>query len=130
MEPARTPKPSAFIPTAGLLILIGFGGLLLLVNFTQPTIFPRWILFFLLVCGFSGIGLPLMAYLNNRFPSDPPARIQIILRQSVWVGAYVATLAWLQFGRVLGFALALFVGLIFVAIEWLIRQRENSQTNR
>jgi hypothetical protein len=126
MDPARTPKPLAFLPTALVLVLLGFGGLALLVNFTVPTIFPRWLLFFLIVCGFSGLGLPLMAFLNNRFPSNPPARIQAILRQSIWVGAYVATLAWLQFGRVLGFALAFFMALIFIAIEWLFRTREKN----
>jgi hypothetical protein len=126
MDPARTPKPLAFLPTAFVLVLLGFGGIALLVNFTVPTIFPRWLLFFLIVCGFSGLGLPLMAFLNNRFPSNPPARIQAILRQSIWVGAYVATLAWLQFGRVLGFALAFFMALIFVAIEWLFRTREKN----
>ena len=127
MNPARTPGPLAFLPTAFLLVLIGFGGLALLLNFTLPTLLPRWLLFFLVVCGFSGLVLPLMAFLNNRFPSDPPARIQVILREAILLGGYVATLIWLQFGRVLDLALTLFIALILIAAEWLMRIRERNQ---
>jgi len=49
------------------------------------------------------------------------------LRQALWVGAYVSTLAWLQFGRVFNAALALIVALAFFAIEWFLRLRERSQ---
>ena len=127
MSPARTPKVSAFIPTAFLLSLIGWGGLLILLNFTLPTLFPRWLLFFLSLCAFTGLALPVSAYLNNRFPSDPPARVQVILRQAIWVGAYASTLLWLQFGRVLSLALGLFFALIMAVIEIVLRMREGNR---
>ncbi len=113
--------------TSFVLLLIGGGGLVLLVNFTLPTLWPRWLLFFLVICVFTGFALPIAALLNNRFPADPPARAQVILRQALWLGVYVATLVWLQFGRVLGFALALFVALILIVIEIVLRVRERNQ---
>ena len=127
MRSAQTPKPAAFMLTSFVLLLIGGGGLVLLVNFTLPTLWPRWLLFFLAICVFTGLALPISVLLNNRFPSDPPARAQVILRQALWLGVYVATLVWLQFGRVLGFALALFVALILIVIEIVLRVRERNQ---
>jgi hypothetical protein len=127
MSTAGTPSPLAFLPTTILLTVVGWGGLFLLLNSTEPTLWPRWLFFFLIVVGFTGLGLPLVSFLNHRFPSDPPARVQVIVRQALWVGVYASTLAWLQFGRVLNWALALLVGLAFFAIEWFLRLRERSQ---
>jgi hypothetical protein len=127
MTTAGTPSPLAFLPTTILLTVVGWGGLFLLLNSTEPTLWPRWLFFFLIVVGFTGLGLPLVSFLNHRFPSDPPARVQVIVRQALWVGVYASTLAWLQFGRVLNWALAVLVGLAFFAIEWFLRLRERSQ---
>jgi hypothetical protein len=127
MSPARTPTPFAFLPTTLVLMVLGWGGLLLLINFTLPTLWPRWLFFFFLVSAFTGTALPVVVFLNRRFPSDPPARVQVILRQALWVGIYAATLAWLQFGRVFTFALALFIALGLAAIEWFLRLRERTR---
>lgn len=129
MEPARTPSPLSFLPTSALFMLIGWGGLALLVNLAQPTLWPRWLFYFLIVVAITGTALPFAAFLNHRFPSDPPARSQVILRQALWVGVYVATLAWLQNGRVFNGALALIVGVGFAALEYFLRLRERSQWN-
>lgn len=129
MRPAQTPSSFAFLPTASVLMLIGWGGLLLLFNFSLPTLWPRWFFFFLIVSAFSGTALPIAAFLNHRFPSDPPARVQVILRQALWAGTYFSTLAWLQFGGVFTFALALLLALGFAAIEWMLRMRERSRWN-
>lgn len=107
--------------------MIGWGGLGAVVFFTLPTVGPRWLFFFLGVLALTGSALPFVAYLNRRFPSTPPVNSGVILRQSVWVGIYAATLAWLQIGRVLTPSLALVLALGFVIIEWLIRLREKSQ---
>ena len=115
------------MPTAALLMLVGWGGLVLLWNYTLPTLWPRWLFFFLVVSAFTGTALPVMAFLNNRFPSEPPARVQVILRQALWVGVLAATLSWLQYGRIFTAALALIVILGFAAIEWLLRLRERSR---
>ena len=108
-------------------MLIGWGGLILLFNFFLPSLWPRWLFFFLIVCATSGTALPAAAMLNNRFPSDPPASSQVILRQALWAGIYFSTLAWLQFGGVFTFGLALLMSLGIVAIEWLLRLRERNE---
>ncbi len=127
MSTAGTPSPLAFLLTTILLTVVGWGGLFLLLNAAEPTLWPRWLFFFLIVVAFTGLGLPLVSFLNHRFPSDPPARVQVIVRQALWVGAYASTLAWLQYGRILNWALAILVGLAFFAIEWFLRLRERSQ---
>ncbi|MQC26151.1 MAG: hypothetical protein DWG76_01720 [Chloroflexi bacterium] len=127
MSPARTPTPFAFLPTTLLLVTVGWGGLLLIFNFTLPTLWPRWLFFFLIVPAFTGLAIPAAVFLNRRFPSDPPARVQVILRQALWVGIYAATLAWLQFGRVFTFGLALILALGLAAVEWFLRLRERTR---
>ena len=129
MSPARTPSPLTFLPTSALLILVGLGGMAILLNFTLPTLWPRWLFYFLIVCAGTGLAMPFSAYLNHRFPSDPPARSHVILRQALWVGIFAATLAWLQNGRVFNGALAIIIGLGFGGIEYVLRLRERSQWN-
>lgn len=121
------PPVSAFLPAAFILGTVGWGGLLGLFIYTQPTVGPRWLFFFLSVLAFSGTALPLVAFLNRRFPSDPSPSTGIILRQAIWIGIYIPTLLWLQIGRVLTPALALLIGVGLVLIEWLLRLREKSQ---
>lgn len=127
MNKAGTPSPFAFLPTTALLLVFGWGGLGLLVTSTQPNLIPRWLFFFLIAIAFTGLGLPVVSFINYRFPSDPPARVNAIVRQGLWVGVYAATLAWLQFGRVLNPALVIFLAFAFFAIEWFLRLRERSQ---
>jgi len=68
-----------------------------------------------------------VAFLNRRFPSQPTPTPGVILRQAIWFGIYVPTLAWLQIGRVLTPALALLLAVGLLLIEWLLRLREKSQ---
>lgn len=118
---------SAYLPASLLMMAAGFGGLIFLVAGLPPTVGARWLFFFLGVVGVSGAALLAAAYLNRRFPSLPPPTHGVILRQALWVGIYVPTLAWLQVGRVLSVALALLLLLGFVIIELLLRLRERSQ---
>ncbi len=127
MNPAGTPSPFSFLPTSILLLAVGWGGLLLLFNLTEPVLLPRWLFFFLVVVAFTGLALPITSFFNYRFPSDPPATVRVILRQALWVGVYAATLAWLLYGRVFNTALAVILALAFIAIEWFIRLREKSR---
>lgn len=127
MEAERTPPVLSFLPTALLLFFVGWGGLIVLVNDTVPTVGPRWLFFFLLVIALTGTILPVTAFLNRRFPSAPPATSTVVMRQALWVGVYGAALAWLQIGRVLTFALGglLLVGMML--IEFLLRLSERSR---
>jgi hypothetical protein len=123
-----TRQTSRSILISGLsLLFVGWGGAALLFFFTLPTVWPRWGFLVLWTLGWIGVAMPIFYFFNLRFPSDPPAGANVILRQSIWAGLYWATLAWLQLGRaatpwvVAGLALGL------IALEYLIRLRERSQ---
>jgi hypothetical protein len=85
--------------------------------------------FFFLVLGLSGTSMPAVAFLNLRFPSEPPVEPGVIVRQSTWVGIYGGLLAWLQLGRVLDTSKAVFLAAGFILIEFLLRLRERSLFN-
>ncbi len=129
MSSRPSPSVSHFLPAALILAISGWVGLFFLVTNTLPTVGPRWLFFFLGVLAITGTVLPIVAFLNRRFPSNPPASSGIIIRQSVWVGVYGATLAWLQMGRALTPALTLLLASGLIVIEWLLRLREKSQWN-
>ena len=127
MDTATSPPVRIFLPAAIILSILGWGGLIYVFFFTLPTVGPRWLFFFLCVLALTGLALPVVAFLNRRFPSTPPPTSSVIVRQALWIGIYIPTLAWLQIGRVLTPALALLLVLGFVLIEWLLRLRERSQ---
>ncbi len=127
MNKAGTPSPFAFLPITLFLLVLGWGGLLFVITSTQPTLLPRWWFFFLIVVAFTGLGLPVASFINYRFPGDPPARSNVIVRQGLWVGIYAATLAWLQYGQVLTPALMILLAVAFFAIEVFLRLRERSR---
>jgi hypothetical protein len=127
MNTNSSPPVSGFIPAAFILALIGWGGLFLLINFTIPTLGPRWLFFFLSVLALTGTSLPIVAFLNRRFPSRPAATSGIILREAILIGIFLPTLFWLQLGRVLTFPLAMLLSIGFLSIELLLRLRERSQ---
>ncbi len=127
MSAEQTPRVSSFLATAMLLAVSGWGGLAALVLFTLPTVGPRWLFFFLSFLAITGTVLPVVAFLNRRFPGSPPASHNAILRQAMWVGIYGSTLVWLQIGRVLTPTLALLLAVGLGLIEWLLRLRERSQ---
>jgi len=129
MDSISSPPVRKFVPAAIILAVLGWGGLLYVLLFTLPAVGPRWLFFFLSVLAVSGTCLPVVAFLNRRFPSVPPPTTAVVLRQALWVGIYFPTLAWLQIGRVLTPALALLLLLGFILIEWLLRLREKSQWN-
>jgi hypothetical protein len=119
----------AFLPLSIILTVIGWGGLLIVVRGTVPTLGPRWFFFFLGVLALTGPALPLVYFLNQRFPSTPPVEDMVILRQSLWVGVFGSTVAWLQLGRVLTTGMALLLAAVFILIEVLLRLFERSRWN-
>lgn len=127
MSTSRTPPPKSYIALTVLLLLLGWGGLLFLLNTTLPTLGPRWLFFLFILIALTGTFLPLTAFLNYRFPSKSPAGADVVVRQALWFGVYGATLAWLQYGRVLAFNQAIILALGLGTIEWLLRLRERSQ---
>lgn len=124
MDEKPTFRPYLF-PTL-VLIIGGWGGLALLLNYTLPEIWPRWGFFALIVLACTGTAIPISFWLNSVFSANPLAEPRVVMRQSIWVGVYFALLAWLQIGRVLNFTLALWLALGLIAIEYIFRMRETS----
>lgn len=127
MNSNQSPSVGSVLPIAFFLAALGYGGMYFLVQYTLPTVVPRWLFFFCFVLAFTGTAMPFTAFLNRRFASQPPANASIVLRQALWVGIYASALAWLQLGRVLNVAIAVLLGIGLAIIEWLLRMRERSQ---
>ncbi len=121
------PPISVFIPATIILVVLGWGGFYWIGQYVEPSGGARWALFFTSILGLTGLALPAVAYLNQRFPSNPPPTRAIILRQAIWFGIYLPTLAWLQLGNVITNFLAALLGISLILIEYLLRLRERSQ---
>lgn len=127
MEKTRLyPPVRAFLAASLILVIVGSSGFFAIINLTEPSGGTRWAFFFCSVLVLSGLALPGVAYLNTRFPSIPPATQTVILRQAIWLGIYLPTLAWLRIGRVLNLSLAILLAAGFILIEWLLRLRERN----
>jgi hypothetical protein len=127
MNSNNSPRVANFLPAAIFLFIVGWGGLVALVISTLPTVGPRWLFFFLCVIAITGTMMPITAFLNRRFPSNPPPTNMVIVRQALWFAVYGSTLAWLQMGRVLNPALVILLAVGLGLIEFLLRLSEKSQ---
>lgn len=118
-----------FVTPTLILLIGGWGGLALLLNFSKPTLWPRWGMFALIVLATTGTAIPISFWLNKIFWKNHPAGPVIIVRESVAVGIYFAILAWLSIGRALNFPIAMWLALGLIVVEYLLRIRENSSKN-
>jgi hypothetical protein len=123
----KFPSVQSIFILSGILAGSGFLGLLILIFATLPTLGPRWLFFFFLTLLAIGVSLPLIHFLHRRFPSEPLVNTGILLRQAIWVGVYVDLLVWLQLGRALDTARAVFIAIGLIVIEFLLRMRERSE---
>jgi hypothetical protein len=112
--------------SAFALAVIGWGGLYLVLTLTLPYVWSRWGFFTLLLMALTGTALPIVYYLHHRFPTNPPAEANVLVRQAIWVGVYGATLAWLQLGRLVTLYIILGLAGGFIAAEYFIRIREKA----
>lgn len=119
-------KIRSYLPVSLTLIALGWGGLAYIILFTLPTLGMRWLFYFLAVLAFTGSAMPLIVFLHIRFPGRNPVPVSTVVRQSLWVGIYFPTLAWLQVARVLTVGLAVFIALCFLVIEIALTLRERS----
>ena len=122
-----SPQVKEVAPAALVLALIGWVGLYWLTDSTLPTLIPRWLFFFCFVLAICGTSLPFVAYFHRRFPSQPPASLHTVVRQSLWISVYLTALLWMQIARILTSTIIILVGVGIIAIEWLLRFRERSQ---
>ena len=122
----KLPSFWIFLWISILLALIGWGGLVYLISETLPYLGQRWLFYVFLVLALSGTAMPVIYFLNRRFPANPPVDGAVVVREAIWVGVYGSLLAWLQLGRVLtpGLAVVLMVGLVLA--EFLLRMGEGS----
>ncbi len=117
-------KPFGF--SAFALVCIGWGGLYFVITQTLPFVWSRWGFFVLFLMALTGTALPIVYYLHRRFPAEPPADANVIIRQAMWVGVYGATLAWLQLGRLVTLYVILGLAGGLIAAEYFIRIREKA----
>lgn len=128
MQRDNNPQPfSYYLPAIAILLFAGGGGLYLTLTRTLPTVGPRWLLYFCLIILGAGLFMPLTWFLNRRFPSDPLAGPNVVIRQAIWFGVFTALLSWLQIGRVLTLPLGTIMGASLFLIEFLIRLWERSR---
>lgn len=125
----RNPSGSQYMVSALFLMLVGWGGLILIIFVLSlpPLVWARWGFFALWFTALSGTALPLTYFLNLRFPSSPPAEPNAIVRQAIWIGVFGSVLAWLQLGHLT--SLWVWMGLAggLAGIEYLIRLRERTR---
>jgi hypothetical protein len=123
-----TPKPTfrPYLLTTIFLIIVGWGGLSLLANFSLPTIWPRWIFFALWIIALSSTSIPVIYFISTRF-SSKKFEPQVMVRQALWVGILGGTLAWLQLARLINIYVVLGLVVGFLAMEYLLRLRERSR---
>ncbi len=125
----RSPSAGQYISSALFLMLVGWGGLVLLIFVfsLRPLVWARWGFFALWLIALTGTALPLTYFLNLRFPSTPPAEPNAIVRQAIWVGVYGSVLAWLQLGHLITLWVWMGLGGGLIGIEYLMRLRERAR---
>ncbi len=111
------------------LMIFGWGGIVALFYFSLPLVWARWGFFVLGIMALTGTALPVVYFFNRRFPTEPPAGSNVIVRQALWVGVYASTLAWLQLGRLVTLYVILGLAGGLIAIEYFIRLREKANRN-
>jgi len=115
-----------FFSSTLILLFGGWGGLALLLNFSLPTLWPRWGLYALIVLAATGTSIPIFYWLNVTFSVNKFNLVNAIVRESVAVGVYFALLTWLSIGRALNLPVAVWLGLGLLLIEYLLRLRESA----
>jgi len=125
MKTPFLPPFSKIFVTALVLFLIGTGGLLILVFFTEPTLIPRWLMFFFLTQAACGLMLPFV-YLVQRRIATRPVSDGVLIREALLFAIFIDLLIWLQLGRVLNWLITTFLAVGFLVIEFLLRMSETA----
>lgn len=121
----RIADQNGVLIAAAIMAGVGYALLYQLITTTSPLAFPRWMFFILLYVAATGTALPFAWILNRRF-TRRLAPGGILLRESMLVGLYVVTAAWLQMTRTLNTATGFFLALSLIVVEAFLRLRERS----
>ncbi len=124
MEPRLNSSFRPYLASAISLFVLGWATAAIAIFALTPTVWARWLLFFGGMLGLTGLTMPVTWFLNLRFPSNPPAGPNVIVRQAIWVGVYGVVLVWLQQARLVTLWIGLCLAIGLVAIEYLVRMRE------
>jgi len=126
-KPSQNPALLPVMVTSLVLNAIGWIGLILLVTLTLPTLFPRWLFFFLLMLATAGVSLPVIYLLHRRFSNAVPLEISVMIREAIFAGIFFDLIAWLQLGRMLSPVRGFLIAAGLTAIEYFLRLREHSK---
>lgn len=128
MNPRTLPRVDyrGFAMAAFVLAVGGWLGLGYLFLYTIPEIAQRWLFFVAWLMALTGTAAPFVQFLNKRFAGEAVAP-NVLLRQSLWIGFFGATCAWLQIARTLNLSTTLLLAASLAAIEWFLRMRERSR---
>lgn len=129
-DSSQLPSIKSYLPLIIILVFVGFGGLFILFNMTQPAIGPRWMFFFMVVLGVTGLALPAVVFLYHRFPSGHVPAQGVIVRQALWAGIFVALMVWLRLGQVFNLGVAVIVLVGITLLEIALRFGERSLWRR
>ena len=116
----------SYLASTIALIVIGWAGLTAIFFYSPPFVWARWGFFALGIMALTGTALPIVYFFHRRFPAEPPAKSNVIVRQALWFGIFFATLAWLQLGRLVTLYVILGLAGGLIAIEYSIRVREKA----
>ncbi len=123
----RLPTFMPILISSIILNILGWVGLFLLFVFTVPTLFPRWLFFFLLTLAIAGLSLPFSYLLHRRFSEPDSVDTGVLVREALFAGIFGDLLAWLQLGRMLTTVRGFLIFAGFAVIELLLRWREKSK---
>jgi drug/metabolite transporter (DMT)-like permease len=126
-ETTRKPPALNSMFLAIALALIGWAGVVYLVNNVHPTRPGQAAFLALWAIALAGTAWPVMLALRRRFLGEPP--VWTVWRQSAWVGIFGGLVAWMQMNRVLNFATAAILASMFIVLEVILswRARQESQ---
>lgn len=125
----ETQKPPTLHPVivAIALAVLGWAGLLYLVNYVHPTLPIRAAFLVLWGVALMGTAFPVMLALHRRFLVEPSS--WTVWRQSAWVGIFGVLAAWLQLNRVLNVATAAILAGVFIVLEVILSLRARQETH-
>jgi hypothetical protein len=124
-KPDQTRRGRRWVSVAVLVALLSWTGLWGVVQL--PITDLAQILFFvLLFVATASTVMPPVAYLNARFGQAENQRTHRsrFVRQSIWLGAFAVTAAWLRTRRMLTVTLALILMAVFALTETFLITRE------
>jgi hypothetical protein len=125
-------KYRSFVPNFGkifltslILVVLGAGGLVFIVFFSEPTLGPRWLFFFFLTNCATGLALP-VTYIMQRRLAKQYVPVSVLLREAILFAIFIDLLTWLQLGRILSNLMILILAGGFILLEFFLRMAEKA----